>query len=82
LNQSRREFIRKAGYAAPAVLTMSSMPAIASTGSVEQEIPETIETAQPARWQTRQRRRYIRRMERQGVQVERFSDWSSTDNDS
>ena len=53
------------------------MPAIASTGSREQEIF----TAEPTkvRWQSRERRRYVRRMERLGRPVERFNDWSRVD---
>jgi hypothetical protein len=78
LSTSRREFIRKAAYVAPAVATIAAAPAIASTGSVESEIVD----AQPARWQTRERRRYVRRMERNGEPVERFSDWSRIDKDS
>ena len=31
--KSRRDFIKKAGYAAPAVLTLSAAPAIAGVGS-------------------------------------------------
>ena len=30
---TRREFIKRAGYAAPVVLTMTAKPAFASTGS-------------------------------------------------
>ena len=32
-DNSRREFIRKAAYAAPAVLSLQAMPAIAQNGS-------------------------------------------------
>jgi len=76
LDNSRRNFIKKAGYAAPAVLTMSSIPAIASVGSGDSTDPEVI---QPVRWQTRERRNRLRRLERQGIEVERFNDWSQID---
>jgi hypothetical protein len=33
MNQSRRDLLRKAAYAAPAIMTMSAMPFSAATGS-------------------------------------------------
>ena len=35
---TRREFIKKAGYAAPVVLTMAAKPSFASTGSARDEV--------------------------------------------
>ena len=32
-NKSRRDFLKKAGYAAPAILTIAAAPAFASSGS-------------------------------------------------
>ncbi|MEM9530359.1 MAG: hypothetical protein AAGA23_05535 [Pseudomonadota bacterium] len=31
--ENRRDFLKKAGYATPAILTLAAMPAMASTGS-------------------------------------------------
>jgi hypothetical protein len=36
-NQSRRSFIKKAAYIAPAVLTLNALPAFASQGSVKRK---------------------------------------------
>ena len=33
INESRREFLKIAGYAAPVILTLSAMPAYAQSGS-------------------------------------------------
>jgi hypothetical protein len=38
---TRREFIKKAGYAAPVVLTMAAKPSFASTGSAQGETKPT-----------------------------------------
>lgn len=35
-NNTRREFVKKAGYAAPALLTWKAAPALSMTGSVRQ----------------------------------------------
>ena len=77
MNNSRRNFLKKAAYAAPAVMTVAAIPAIASTGSGQPDI----QIAQPSRWQTRERRRTLRRMEREGIDVTRyrFSDWERVD---
>ena len=42
-NQSRRQFIRKVAYVAPAVLTLSVLPAHQAVGSVTQE-PRALDT--------------------------------------
>ncbi len=78
MDNTRRNFLKKAGYAAPAVLTMTTMPAMASFGSNETGGSIDPEIAQPARWQTRARRNELRRLEESGVEVDRF-DLSSLD---
>lgn len=72
MNSTRRSFLKKAVYVAPAVMTMTALPAIASNGS-EPDIKS--HDAEPTSWQSRARRNRLRRQERQGQQVERFSNW-------
>ena len=75
MNSTRRSFLKKAVYVAPAVMTMTALPAIASNGS---EINDTTPVAQPAvSWQSKARRNRLRRLEKKGEQVERFSNWEN-----
>jgi rRNA maturation protein Nop10 len=53
---------------------MTALPAIASSGS-ESDIKTAV--AAPARWQSKARRRKLRRLEKKGKKVERFSDWEN-----
>ena len=39
LNKSRREFVKKAAYVPPAVLTLAAAPAFAKTGSYKDPRP-------------------------------------------
>jgi hypothetical protein len=61
LNSTRRSFLKKAVYVAPAVMTMTALPAIASNGSGISEYPEITVIAEPNRWQSRERRNSMRR---------------------
>jgi len=75
LDKTRRNFLKKAGYAAPAVLTMTTMPAMASFGSAETGGSIEPEIAQPTRWQSISDRNRLRRLEEQGIAVQRYSHW-------
>jgi hypothetical protein len=44
--QSRRDFIKKSAYAAPAVLSFTAMPAFATLGSVAEE-PDPMTKIEP-----------------------------------
>ena len=74
MNSTRRGFLKKAVYVAPAVITMTALPAIAGNGS-EPDIKSY--DAGPVSWQSRARRNRLRRKEKQGKKVERFSDWEN-----
>ena len=83
MDNTRRNFLKKAGYVAPAVLSMTTMPAMASFGSAETGGSVNPEIARPTRWQTRADRVRLARLESRGVQVQRFrhyrTDWDSVD---
>jgi hypothetical protein len=40
-NESRRDFIKKATYTAPVVMTMAAMPSLAAAGSVKPRCNDT-----------------------------------------
>ena len=46
-NQSRREFVKKAAYIPPAVLTLAAAPAFAKTGSYKDPRPGPIAKPSP-----------------------------------
>jgi hypothetical protein len=63
-NPSRREFIKKVGYAAPAIVTLTAFPALAKAGSLrapplgsgaggETGSGAAAKTGNPDRWFTR-----------------------------
>ena len=79
MNTTRRDFIRKAAYVTPAVMTMAAVPALASSGSAREELIETAFQQQPKSWQSRARRNRLRRLEQQGIEVQRFSNWENID---
>ena len=78
MSTTRRDFLKKAGYVAPAVMTMTTLPAIASNGSEHIETGESAFT-QPERWQSRERRNMLRRLEREldGLESGSGDHWQS-----
>lgn len=48
-NPSRRDFVKKAAYVAPAVLSLQAFSAVAKAGSVTTEAPEPTVRPKPKR---------------------------------
>ena len=67
LNSTRRGFLKKAVYVAPAVITMTALPAIAGNGSEPDFKPYEADAA-PVRWQSKAMRRKRARQRRKRLE--------------